>query len=168
MNCKGVCTQKFCPWQHGPQFLSVPWRAFNTNSSTLRWEEASMHCNPTPYWGLKKTWERRDVSLAGKCTQKKQAWSEHAPTQKKCSRLPRKVHIAMCCGQYRTHATITEEKTQLHLSQGLIVQCSCHWHMVRKYSWKQSQRRMQHVKTLNYFYRGKVFNFPHLPKKKRF
>lgn len=33
---------------------SLPWRTFHSNSSLLRWEEASKHCNPTPSRGLKK------------------------------------------------------------------------------------------------------------------
>lgn len=33
---------------------SPPWRTFHSNSSLLRWEEPSKHCNPTPYQGLKK------------------------------------------------------------------------------------------------------------------
>lgn len=166
LNYKGVCTQKFCLWHHVPQFLPVLWRTFHRNSSLLRWEGAPMHCNPTPYPGLKKLGGKRHVP----------GWQIH--TQYQTNRPGQSVQLLrrnipryqeMRCGQYRTRATISEQKTRLHLSQGLIVQCSCHCHMVRKYIWKQSQKRMQHVKPLNYFYLGKLLlNFLFLTFQKRF
>lgn len=53
---------KFCPWQHVPHLLPVPWSPFHRNSSLLRWEEASMLCNPTLYPSWKKLGEKRHVT----------------------------------------------------------------------------------------------------------
>lgn len=95
-----------------PHLLPVSRSPFNRNSSLLRWAEASMLCNPTLYPSWKKTWrEEARYGLADlQRTANTQACSELAVTQKKHSRLPRKIHIATCRGQCRTRATISDEK----------------------------------------------------------
>lgn len=48
------------------------------------------------------------MSLVGKSTQyQTNRPGQGIATQKKHSRLPRKIHIATCCGQYQAHATIS-------------------------------------------------------------